>query len=204
MSIQAILFDADGVIQKQDPELLMKFAKRLGNGDDEKLFLSDLFAVEKPGLSGEIDLIEVFRKTLSRWNYQEHLNELLKIWTSIEIDHEIMSIIKDLRNQGTTCFVASNQPEFRAKYMSEKLGYKDDFDGEFYSFQLKTTKPNKLYFQKILHLLDLESGNVAFLDDRQENVDAAEKMGIKSGLYNIKHGSKEMIKTLQRLGVQIK
>lgn len=67
--------------------------------------------------------------------------------------------------------------------MSEKLNYRTFFTREFYSCSLGVAKPEVAFFEQILHELDLQGNNVLFLDDRQENVDAAQRVGLAAEVY---------------------
>ena len=44
-------------------------------------------------------------------------------------------------------------------------------------------KPDPQFFQRMLDALGVEANEAAFFDDKQANVDAAEKMGIHAFLF---------------------
>jgi HAD superfamily hydrolase (TIGR01509 family) len=57
-----------------------------------------------------------------------------------------------------------------------------DFDYHFYSNSLKMSKPNNEIYQ---HVCDhISSKNILFIDDKQENLNAAESYGIDTILFN--------------------
>jgi hypothetical protein len=62
--------------------------------------------------------------------------------------------------------------------MSEILGYKEAFDREFYSCDVGLAKPDLEYFRSILRELGIPPENVLFIDDKLENVCAAQEIGL--------------------------
>ena len=56
-------------------------------------------------------------------------------------------------------------------------------------------KPNRDIFQKMLEMLKMSAGEVIFIDDRQVNIDGAERIGIRSILFK---NSEQLINDLQK------
>lgn len=79
--------------------------------------------------------------------------------------------------------MASNQMNYRARYMSEDLGYSELFDREFYSCDLGHRKPDAAYFVAILANLELPPERVLFIDDNEDNVAAALELGMNAAVF---------------------
>ena len=68
--ISAVLFDADGVIQRASQD----WWSRLGSlvPADASAFVADLMAAEKPSLVGKGDFRDAVAEVLARWNSRPH------------------------------------------------------------------------------------------------------------------------------------
>jgi putative hydrolase of the HAD superfamily len=182
--IKAILFDADGVIQKPSRpwrEFLEELSPDPLKADD---FISDIFAAERPCLSGKGNFVKQFQVVLEKYQSEVPIDEALKVWTFIKPDMDILEFIRKLKNNHIVC-LASNQNEYRANYMSFELGYEGLFNYSFYSCYLGSVKPSEEYFLKIKNQLNLEDNNILFIDDDRNNVEAALETGICAELFNI-------------------
>ena len=59
-----------------------------------------------------------------------------------------------------------------------------DFDYHFYSNLLKMSKPNSEIYQYVCD--QIASDDILFIDDKQENLDAAKLFGIDTILFTLK------------------
>lgn len=200
MPIEAILFDADGVIQRRPPGWKDALGERLGFSGHPNDFLADIYDAETPILDDQADFIEALSSILSRWQCQATLEEALSVWTMLDVDAEMTEIIRGLRRSGTACHLASNQERYKARYMSEVLGYRHLFDKEFYSCHLGVKKPDGAYFRAILNDLQLPPHQVLFIDDRQANVDSAHRVGLHAFTFHLDTGRDELHRLLGAQG----
>ena len=56
----------------------------------------------------------------------------------------------------------------------------DDLDGRLVSYEVHQVKPDRDIYETLLKRYDLDPKECLFLDDRKENTDTAESLGIKS------------------------
>lgn len=184
MPLRAILFDADGVIQRTPQNWLADLAARLeldpARAED---LLSDLFDAERPTLVGTGDFRSALAAVLDRWDRSRLLEVALVSWHEIEVDHEMLAVVDRLREQGLRCCLATNQQDLRAAYMRRGLGYDLRFDDQFYSCELGVAKPDAAYFTTVLDRLGLRPGEVLFIDDSARNVDMAAELGLRTILH---------------------
>jgi len=201
MSIDAILFDADGVIQKPSKERRRAWRDLLGSDRNLDKFLADIFEAEPPALEGQSNFIEALSDILSRWKCRGTLTDALAAWTMIEVDAEIAGTIRTLRRSGVRCYLATNQESHRACYMSSTLGYRDLFDEQFYSCRLGVMKPAVAYFYAILKELDVRPRNVLFLDDHLANIDSARETGLHATEFRLEAGPDQLMRSLGEFGI---
>jgi putative hydrolase of the HAD superfamily len=196
-SITAILFDADGVIQRPAVDYRSAFAA-LAAFDDEKLdrFVSEVFAAERPSLTGQGDFLVDLHDVLERWSLRDRVEEVLKIWTSIETDSAMFALIATLRSLGIQCCLATNQQAHRGTYMSETLRYRDTFDFQFYSHRIGFAKPASGYFRAVVSELNLDPAALLFIDDHEPNVTAARTVGINAALFSPGSASADALRAI--------
>ncbi len=202
MTIDAILFDADGVIQRTRGNWRELFAAMLGRDEDLEMFIKELFAAEKPCLSGAGDFATQLRAVLERWRSPTPVEEALRVWTNIEVHADVIDLIGSLRRSGMPVHLASNQQAHRARYMSDELGYSAVFDREFYSCRVGHAKPDTAYFEHILDELKLLPERVLFIDDVEPNVVAARSVGISSVHFAANAGAAALDAHLAEHGVR--
>lgn len=80
-------------------------------------------------------------------------------------------------------------PGYRSGEISSGVYYESDgldtyVDGAFFSSDVGVSKSKREYWDKVLKILDIQNpGEVRYWDDEQENVDAAQELGIQAHLY---------------------
>ena len=96
----------------------------------------------------------------------------------IEVDDDTIEIVKAIQRLGITVCLAFNQDSFRGQYMSEKQGFQELFDREYYSYAIGLAKPDEVYFKHILNDLSIQPGEAVFIEDKPKNVEAAKSVGV--------------------------
>ena len=177
--IRAILFDADGVIQTA-PNTRSLLKSLITESEQADRFLAEVFAAERPCLTGQKDFAQELQIVLNRWNVRTPIRHALAIWESIQPISEVMSEISNIRKNGISCYLATNQQLLRADYMRSAFNYDILFDGAFYSYEVGAAKPDELYFQRVLSRLPIPSSQVLFIDDNAANIEAARICGMRA------------------------
>ncbi len=184
MTVDAVLFDADGVLQHQDVTLhtLLVDVLSLPPEEVEERY-QEVWAAEGPILTGQGDFVETMSGLLASWGRPGHADTFVQASKDIQTDEAVASIVRQLRSDGVVCCLASNQMGYRARYMSECLGYGGLFDREFYSCDIGHRKPEAEYFLAILADLELTPERVLFIDDSEANVAAALGLGMNAAVF---------------------
>ena len=195
------------MIQTTPSTFREKLESLLPPGDsDVGAFIDDIFSLERPALTGERDFAIGLAELLEQRRSPVSVDDALQIWTLIEVESSVLDTISRIRQDGISCYLASNQPQHRAEYMSETLGYSQLFDAEFYSCHLGCAKPSSSYFELVLDAIELEPERVLFLDDREANVAGAREVGIHASVFAIDQGSnnrRALREVLSRYGVRV-
>lgn len=203
MAIQAILFDADGVIQRPLGLRRAAWQTLVGPERDVDEFVEAVFKVEEHALEGRSDFIGALSGLLLERQCPGTLQDALAAWTMIEPDSEMTDVVRVLRQGGIRCYLGTNQEPHRASYMSEQLGYSGLFDQEFYSCRMGIAKPAPAYFHSIVETLDLPPTTVLFLDDREVNVSSAREAGLNAVRFQVDSGPLRLEQALRDFGVHV-
>jgi len=202
MATGVVLFDADGVIQRTAGDWRERFAAMLDDATDLDAFVAEIFASERPCLTGAVDFPTQLEEVLRRWRSRTPVEQALTVWTNIEVDEGVVELIAALRRSGVTCCLASNQQTHRARYMSSELGYRSLFDREFYSCRVGHAKPDAAYFEYILADLALAPEQALFVDDVEPNVISARQVGIPSVHFAANAGAEVLSGHLAAHGIR--
>ena len=183
MTIEAVLFDADGVVQRQGDGWSTLLGDILKPEGDTDAFCGEVFAAEAPSLVGEGDFEPALAAVMHQWGCRVSVQEALRAWEAIVVDEGVVDQVKALREAGTYCGLATNQQAYRARFMADKLGYGALFDQSFYSCELGYRKPDPGYFRAVLERMSSPAGRVLFIDDSPANVEAACGAGLGGALF---------------------
>lgn len=182
MAIQAVLFDADGVIV--NAELFSKqYEKDFGVPAENLLpFFKGIF---QDCLVGKADLKKEIAPYLSDWKWEKSIDELLKYWFEAEhkIDEKLVTYISNLRQKNIVCCLATNQEKHRTLYMLNEMGFADVFDHVFSSAVVGHRKPQVEFFQHCIDSLKIAPQEIMFWDDTPGHISVAKRMGMHAFLY---------------------
>ena len=98
--------------------------------------------------------------------------------------NETIDIIKELKSKNHKLYVLSNMSENAANSIEKKYDFWKFFDDIMFSGRVKMVKPDDEIFHHIAELYNLEIENTVFIDDTEENVGIAKKLGFKTILFN--------------------
>ena len=136
---------------------------------------------------GVIDEDEVVNKL--REENSPHYNEFDLIWANRDkivkpYDYAV-GMIETLRARGFKVYLLSNNPEslFELHTKCGHFPFVDKVDGKVVSGVVKMVKPDSEIYEYLLKTYDLKAEECVFLDDREENVEAAKKVGINGILF---------------------
>lgn len=196
MTIQTVLFDADGVTQYN--WVFMERMSKLLNG---QATLEEISDVEHPNLTGERDFDADLRAFVAEKGLDADVEDMYAIWNDIEPDPEVLAMMAELRAKGVDVYLATNQQPERGQYMVDHLELYPDVIRQFHSWQMHLAKPDPAFFQAIIDELGLDPSTTLFMDDLQANVDAARSVGLNAEFHDRTHGAEGVRGILVKHGV---
>jgi HAD superfamily hydrolase (TIGR01509 family) len=191
MTIRALLFDADEVLQYPNANRNDDLGRILGFVPEPVAeFIAEVHAAEDTTLTGVLDFLDVLPPVLSRWGVIDKARDVRQWLNAITVDHSIVDLVSHLRLRGYCCALATNQQPYRASFMADQLRYRELFDRCFFSCDMGLAKPDLRYFETILADMQLEPQDVIFVDDKPQNIRSASSLGIHTVCFaNSKDGS---------------
>lgn len=112
-------------------------------------------------------------------NYTDKIKIVYNNWlTMVKPIKETVDFYMDLKNKGYKIYLLSNFSTSYDKVESENK-FLQIADGKIISYRFKTIKPEKKIYELLLSTYNLIPQECVFIDDREENIIAANKLGIK-------------------------
>lgn len=182
--MKTLLLDADGVTLKKLGYFSEHFAREQGVPVEDMIpFYKNEFRLCQ---QGKADLKEEVAKYLPKWKWDRGADAFLEYWftTDAKADEQVFEVVEELRGKGVKVYLATDQEKYRAQYLLEKLGFKNKFDGCFFSCNLGYQKSEPEYFEKIMQKLGVSADELVYWDDDQKNVDVAKSLGIDARFYS--------------------
>ncbi len=194
MKIKAILLDAGGVYLKGTLSDFVKKASKV-------LKIKDKFKTPKEMLNnklvgGKITVRKYFRDYFNITISNNQMKKLTKLWNRNWIaDKEMIKLVKLLKKNYILALLSnldkSNDKIFRKK------GWYDYFDHLILSFELGAVKPYERIYRIALRKLKLNPQECLFIDDQKDFLITAEKLGMKTLLFESSSKLKKDLKKLK-------
>ncbi|MFT4969490.1 MAG: FMN phosphatase YigB (HAD superfamily) [Chitinophagales bacterium] len=187
--IKNIIFDLGEVIVDLDISATEKaFAELLPLNNNPIYSYSSQTRVFDLLETGKISPQE-FRNELRKLSSSDMTDEQIDIaWNAmlIEIPKRKINLVQNLRLSYQT-FVLSNTNKIHIDYVNAKLlpplallDLSEVFDQVYYSHDIRERKPDDAAFTYVLNKHELNPTETLFIDDKLENIETAQKLGIKT------------------------
>ncbi len=102
--------------------------------------------------------------------------------------------VKELKSEGYNVYYLSNYSKKAYDECQKSLEFIKYTDGGLLSFSERLTKPDPKFYQRLIDRYGIIPGESLFIDDSEENVEAANSLGFKGHLFKSYEEAKEFIK----------
>lgn len=177
--VRAVLFDADGVLQKPRAHWTVSLSAKGWAASDIRDFID---AVDST-LDGHARLYPLADAFVAARGLPLTHDENVALWLDATVDADALALVGEVRGRGVRTILATNQSHERAEWMQASLGYEAHLDEQFYSNELGLAKPDPAFFTAICDAIGLDPADALFIDDRDENVAAARTVGLRAELH---------------------
>lgn len=107
--------------------------------------------------------------------------------------------VLSLKQAGFFIYLLSNYGEVYFQCVKENFGFYPCVDGGVISYEVKKIKPEEEIYQLLLERYALIAEECVFLDDREENIEAAKKLGFQViHFQNYENAKRELNAILKR------
>ena len=96
---------------------------------------------------------------------------------------ENLEYIKTLKEKGYRLYLLTNITEDSYNYISSSINIREIFDGGIYAYNEHSVKQNQDTYNLLVDKFGLNKEETIFFDDKEKNVIAANKMGLKSYVF---------------------
>jgi putative hydrolase of the HAD superfamily len=190
-NIKTIIFDFGGVILDIDPQITIKEFQKMGFKDvaktNSKEFIEDIIRKFERGIYTP----EVFRKKLKAFLELEVSDQKLDdAWNALiyDIPAERIEILEQVKKNYQMLLLSNSNEIHYDLYVRDlqlRFGYREFdelFDKSYFSFDMHLSKPDPEVYEFIINQHDLKPSQTLFIDDNEENIAAASKLGLKTYL----------------------
>jgi len=178
--IKNIVFDVGGVLLEFAPlKYWQRFVDTAEKAEEmaRKTFLSSEWESLDRGLFERREVIDslcqkypedadIIRRAIGSWsNMMEPIEENTRL-------------VSELDDAGYPLYILSNYPQQGFKDVSEKFDFFRHFRGDVISGDVAYVKPEDEIYQVLLDKFSLNPEHTLFIDDNEENIEAAEEAGL--------------------------
>ena len=197
--IKAVFFDLGKVLLDFDKNVIVeRFREKSGLSDHDIAVAVDLYRVADLE-SGLTPAREFFQHVVTALNLNITYDEFIILWSDIFTEiPEMIELSQKLKKKYQT-YIASNTDPIHFPFLFMNYKWMSQFAGFALSYELKARKPEKEFFERALAKFQLQPSECAYMDDIEENVTAANAVGIHSILHK---SPEQTIKELGNLGVK--
>ena len=180
-AIKNIIFDVgDVLLEYRWKDMLMDY----GLSEDEAIKVGRLM-FDDP-LWTEMDLVDRSQepRIISQYmeKYPEYADTISWFINHPEYMHvtreDVWERVHQIKQLGFHLYLLSNYPENMFEKHARHAAFLVDMDGEVVSYQVNKVKPDPEIYQCLLEKYKLQPQECLFFDDRPQNTEAAEKLGI--------------------------
>jgi len=199
LSISTIIFDLGGVmVWTRWARLTEPLAEMTGSTPDEVMDTIRTGDAYFPHMRGELDFSGFHRRLIDDLGVELTPEELLELWNSIlEPNEAINPIVKQLKGS-YRLVIGSNTDGAHFGRGNEIQPATLDFDDVLVSYELGVCKPDPEFFRRGLAKLGVEAEECLFIDDLEDNVEAARSLGIIGILFE---SAEQLERKLKELGI---
>lgn len=183
--IKNVIFDIGGVLMNFKPyEAIKKFDYDLETRNKVYSIVYEdkrWSELDRGTLSNEAYLNSIIKENP---NYTKQIQEVFNDFINeITPIYETVSFFKDLKQKEYKLYLLSN---FSSSYemVEKKYPFLKMADGKVISYSVKTIKPEKQIYEILLSKYNLIPNECVFIDDMQQNIEAAKELGINGIVFN--------------------
>jgi 2-haloacid dehalogenase len=196
--INSVVFDLGNVLIDWDPRYL--YRKLFSTEKEVEWFLENICDHD---WNLKHDAGQSFSKGINELSeqypqYSELINAWYERWEEMlgEPMDEAVGILSELKDKGFLLYILSNWSAETYPIAESRFDFLHWFDGKVISGEAGIVKPDPEIYQLLMKTYGIAPQNTVFIDDKQNNVEAAQTFGIQSIHFQ---NAAQLRKDLQKL-----
>ncbi|MEZ5350364.1 MAG: HAD-IA family hydrolase [Microthrixaceae bacterium] len=201
-SVDAVVFDLDGVIRHWNDDELDRAARQHGVPPGAILEVAFSAPLGRAAITGRLTYREWMDRiraeiigdhgpgaepALTRWEQNVGI-----------VDREMVELLRIIRNQVPVALLSNGTTRLRRDL--HVLELTEEFDVIFNTAEIGVAKPDPAVFQEVLGALGTDARRTAFVDDLPTNVAGARQVGLAAHRFEGRPGTEAF---LRRLGLAL-
>ena len=185
--IKAVLFDF-GMVLSGPPSVSAWAEMRQVSGLDEQTLQREYWAHRDDYDRGTVGSVDYWHRVAAGAQVSFSEQTIAKLtaldvalWT--EMNEPMVAWVQALHRAGVRTGILSNIGDAMAQGICEKFDWIGDFHHAVWSHALKMRKPEPAIYLAAAEGLGVPVEQILFIDDRAENIEAAEKFGMQGVVY---------------------
>lgn len=190
-SIEAVVFDIGNVLLKFD--YLIAANRLLAKSPLETLPDRGPIVAAKEALeSGKMGRPEFVRRVQTEFQFEGEEDEFLRIWEDIFVENAPMTALADGVAQKVPIYLLSNISCIHHEFIFRRYPFFSAFSDGVFSYRAGALKPSSEIYRTAIAQFGIDPATTLFIDDMEENVEAAQILGFVGIHYNPdRHGETE-------------
>lgn len=183
---KTIVFDFGGVLMDWNPRYL--YSKIFSDEDEMEFFLRDICS---PSWNASTDLEKSFQDAMDELvplhpEYEDQIKVYFPRWLEMvrDVFPGTIEILKELKVAGYPLAALSNWSSETFPIVMDKYEFLGWFKPLVISGHVGYAKPDPEIYQILLYELGREARDCVFVDDKEENIQEAERQGFDTILFS--------------------
>lgn len=181
--MKAIVLDMYGVIVKQTGDDFVPYVQRTFPDLKPEEIYTPWFKADV----GELTSLQVWETLGFKGDIEKFEKDYLD---TIEINDDFLDFVSYVSKHYKMAIISNDSSRW-SKYLREKFDINKYFDVISISGDLKIQKPDERIFQITMEQLGCKAEDCLYVDDREENLEAASKAGMNAVLFNSRNVQRE-------------
>lgn len=194
-----IVFDLGNTLIRFDHRIAVrKIAKRSKLSPRE---IYDMFfdsPLTRAFETGEIAPREFYRQAARLLGTKVPYGEFVRIWNDIFWEDTCACAIARAMKERYRVFLLSNVNRLHFEFITKKFGIMKIFDEIIASFAVGAMKPDRRIYDHVVSKARCDRSRILYIDDRQDLIAAAKKMGIDSIRFE---GAEKLRESMKKRGI---
>lgn len=148
---------------------------------------------------------EFFLSGIQKNTSNKRLDEIKESWCTILADFPgyRLEFLESLAQKNYRLFLLSNTDAIHIAHFRKTFGevfyhrFYTSFEKVYFSFEMGLRKPQPEIYTQVLTENNLIASETLFIDDKKENTDAAEKLGIQ--VWNLQVGQEDVVQLFDKI-----